>query len=108
MPERREQLFFGFYTALVEFYTKEVLQGFLPHGFPEENICVLVFLCFCAFFSFSDLLVTNCFKISSKKFKKIQHGIIAIRQGFEITRIALGRRLLDIRLNAPREFCGMD
>ena len=31
----------GFYTALVEFYTKEVLRGFLPCGFPEENICVL-------------------------------------------------------------------
>ena len=32
---------FGFYTALVEFYTEEVLWGFLPCGFPEENICVL-------------------------------------------------------------------
>ena len=58
----------GFYTALVEFYTEEVLRGFLPCGFPEENLCVLVFLCLCACFSFSDLLVANCFKISSKKF----------------------------------------
>ena len=31
----------GFYTALVEFYTEEVLRGFLPCGFLEENICVL-------------------------------------------------------------------
>ena len=30
-----------FYTALVEFYTAEVLQGFLSYGFLEENICVL-------------------------------------------------------------------
>ena len=36
----------GFYTALVEFYTKEVLWGFLPCGFPEENLSVLMFLCF--------------------------------------------------------------
>ena len=71
----------GFYTALVEFYTEEVLRGFLPRGFPKENICVLVFLCFCACCSFSDLLVTNCFKISSKEFKKIQHGIRATLKG---------------------------
>ena len=31
----------GFYTALVEFYTKEVLQGFHPFGFPKENLWVL-------------------------------------------------------------------
>ena len=31
----------GFYIALVEFYMEEVLRGFLPCGFPEENICVL-------------------------------------------------------------------
>ena len=30
----------GFYIAMVEFYTKEVLRGFLPCGFLEENICV--------------------------------------------------------------------
>ena len=30
-----------FYIALVEFYTEEVLRGFLPCGFPEENLCVL-------------------------------------------------------------------
>ena len=65
-PERRKLLSES-YTALVEFYAKEVLRGFLPCGFPEENICVLVFLCFCACYSFSDLLVANCFKISSKK-----------------------------------------
>ena len=43
-PERRK-LFSEFYTALVEFYIEEVLRGFLPCGFPEENLCVLVFLC---------------------------------------------------------------
>ena len=31
----------GFYTVLVEFYTEEVFHGFLPCGFPNENICVL-------------------------------------------------------------------
>ena len=41
-----------FYTVLVEFYIEEVLRGFLPCGFPEENLCVL--LCFCIFLSFSD------------------------------------------------------
>ena len=38
--ERREKQLFGFYTALVEFYTEEVLRGFLPCGFLNENICV--------------------------------------------------------------------
>ena len=33
-----------FYTVLVEFYTEDVLHGFLPCGFLEENICVI--LCF--------------------------------------------------------------
>ena len=65
---RREQLLSVFYTAMVEFYAQEFLRGFLPYGFLEENIFVLVFLCFCACCSFSDLLVTNCFKISSKQF----------------------------------------
>ena len=41
MSERREKQLFGFYTALVEFYIEEVLWGFLPYGFPKENICVL-------------------------------------------------------------------
>ena len=41
-----------FYTFLVEFYTEEVLSGFLPCGFPEENICVL--FCCCACLSFND------------------------------------------------------
>ena len=63
----RKQLLSGFYTALVEFYTKEVLWGFLPSGFLEENICVLVFLCFYVCCSFNDILVANCFKISFKK-----------------------------------------
>ena len=31
----------GFYTALVELYTEEVLWGFLPYCFHEENICVI-------------------------------------------------------------------
>ena len=64
---RRRKLFlFRFYTTPVEFYTEEFLWGFLPCGFPKENLCVLVFLCFCAC-SFNDILVANCFKISSKQ-----------------------------------------
>ena len=43
--ERTKKQFSGFYTILVEIYTKEFLRGFLPCGFPEENLCVLVFLC---------------------------------------------------------------
>ena len=42
-----EQLFLllGFYTVLVEFYTEEVLRGFLPCGFLEKNlVCSLVLL----------------------------------------------------------------
>ena len=70
MPERREKKLSGFYLDLVEFYTKEFLRGFLPCGFLEENILVLVFLCFYACCSFIDLLVTICFKILSKKIKK--------------------------------------
>ena len=68
MPERREQLLSEFYTALVEFYTENVLWGFIPCGFPEENIGVLVFLCFFSCCSFSDILEANFFKISSKIF----------------------------------------
>ena len=68
--ERREKQLSGFYIALVECYTEEVLRGFSPCGFLEENLCVLVLLCFCAFCSFRDLLVTICFKISSKQIKK--------------------------------------
>ena len=70
-----------FYTVLVEFYTEEFLRGFLPCGFPKENLCVLMLLCFCACCSFSDLLVTICFKISSKQTKKNQHGIRATMKG---------------------------
>ena len=81
MPERREKQLSGFYIALVEFYTEEVLRGFLRCGFLEENLCVLVFLCFRACCSFIDLLVTNYFKISSKQIKKIQHGIRATLKG---------------------------
>ena len=32
----------GFYTVPSEFYTKEFLQGFLPYGFHEENLCVIL------------------------------------------------------------------
>ena len=72
----------SFYTALVEFYTEEFLWGFLPCGFPEENLCVLLLLCFCACYSSSDILVYNCLKISYKQFlKKIQHGIRATLKG---------------------------
>ena len=42
MEDEQLLLFLGFYTVLVEFYTKEVLWGFLPYGFPEENLCVLL------------------------------------------------------------------
>ena len=69
-PERREKQLSGFYTALVEFYTEDILRGFLPCGFPEKNIYVLVF-CSCCYFS--DPNSENCFKISSKKFKKTYH-----------------------------------
>ena len=57
----------GSYTAMVKIYTEEVLRGFLPCGFPKENISIVVFLCFCVCCSSNDLLVENCFKISSKK-----------------------------------------
>ena len=40
-----------FYTVLVEFYNEEVLRGFLPCGFPEENICVLLSCYMCLYFS---------------------------------------------------------
>ena len=35
-------LLLGLYIVLVKFYTEEVLWGFLPCGFPKENICVLL------------------------------------------------------------------
>ena len=41
-PRRRKQFLSIFYTTLVEFYTEEVLEGFLPSDFPKENLCVLV------------------------------------------------------------------
>ena len=41
VPERREKQLSGFYTTLVEFYNEEVLRGFLPCGFLEEDLCVL-------------------------------------------------------------------
>ena len=66
-----EQLFLllGFYTVLVEFYTEEVLRGFLPCGFPEEKYlssCVFVLIVLSVI-----LLVKNCFKISSKQLRKL-------------------------------------
>ena len=48
-------LLLGSYTVLVKFYTEEVLRGFLPCGFLEENLCVL--LCCCICLSFSDPLL---------------------------------------------------
>ena len=39
--KERGEVVLGFYTILFEFYNEEVLQGFIPCGFPEENICVL-------------------------------------------------------------------
>ena len=41
MEDKQLFLLLGFYTVLVKYYTEEVLRGFLPCGFPEENICVL-------------------------------------------------------------------
>ena len=38
---REKKLSWGFYTVLVEFYIEEVLRGFLPCVFPEENICAI-------------------------------------------------------------------
>ena len=43
--------FLKFYTVLVEFYTEEVLHGFLPYGFPKENLCVLLCCYICLYFS---------------------------------------------------------
>ena len=56
----------GFYIALVEFYTEEVLRGFLPCGFLEENLCVYVLVVLSVI-----LLVKIVFKISSKKLRKL-------------------------------------
>ena len=39
--KERGEVVLGFYIVLVEFYTEDVLWGFLPYGFPKENICVL-------------------------------------------------------------------
>ena len=36
----RGEVISGFYTALVEFYIEEILRGFPPCGFLEENLCV--------------------------------------------------------------------
>ena len=55
MEDEKLFLLLGFYTLLVEFYTEEVLWGFLPCGLPEENLCVLLFCCICL--SFSDPLL---------------------------------------------------
>ena len=55
MEDEKLFLLLGFYTVLVEFYIEEVLRGFLPCGFPEENLCVL--LCCCICLSFSDPLL---------------------------------------------------
>ena len=53
--QKEEKQLSGFYTALVEFYTVEVLWGFPPCGFPEENLCVL--LCCCTCISFNNHLL---------------------------------------------------
>ena len=37
----RGEVILGFYTIMVEFYSKEVLRGFIPCRFLEENICVI-------------------------------------------------------------------
>ena len=54
-----EQLFMllGFYTVLIEFYNEELLRGFLPCGFLEENHCVLLYCCTCLYFSDPLLMV---------------------------------------------------
>ena len=48
-------LLLGFYTILVKLYTEEVLWGFLPCGFLEENLYVL--LCWFICLSFIDPLL---------------------------------------------------
>ena len=60
MRQKEEKQLSRFYTALVEFYNEEFLRGFLPCGSPEENICVLVLLCFCACY-FSNFTSDNLF-----------------------------------------------
>ena len=70
MEDERLFLLLGFYTVLVEFYTEEVLRGFLPCGFPEENICVLLcslVLLHLSFFQWSiaygyDVMMLNVFR----------------------------------------------
>ena len=49
-PERIEKQLYGFYTTLVEFYIVEFLRGFIPCGFPEENIYCILFFFLCLFF----------------------------------------------------------
>ena len=67
--ERREKQLSRFYTALVEFYIEEVLRGFLPYGFPKENICVLCITEACC--SFNGPAIVNCFRISSNQLRKL-------------------------------------
>ena len=55
MEDEQLLLLLGFFTVLFKFYTEEVLRGFLPCGFPEENICVL--LCCCTCLSLNDPLL---------------------------------------------------
>ena len=50
-----EQLFLLLWFYIVPGYTWEVLRGFLPCGFPEENRCVL--LCCYTCLSFRDPLL---------------------------------------------------
>ena len=57
MEDEKLFLLMGFYTVMVEFYTEEVLWGFLPCGFPEENLCVLWCCCICLSFSNPLLMV---------------------------------------------------
>ena len=51
--------FSRFHTALVEIYTKEFLWGFIPCGFPEENVCAVVLLCFMCLLSLEEISTQN-------------------------------------------------
>ena len=53
--KKEEVIVWSFYTILVKFYDEEVLRGFFPCGFPEENLCVLFCCCICL--SFNDPLL---------------------------------------------------
>ena len=82
MPERRENKLSRFYTNLVDFYTEEVLWGFLPCGFLEENLCVLCVALLVVLLVI--LLLKIFFKILSKQLRKLNtYTSLRIKGGLE-------------------------